>query len=501
MGSLSEKLNGAKGKRVMMGSGFVTAIFNTVALLIIARNAGPTILGSLGFMLAYMGLFLFIGDLGYGLVFGRLLDRGFSFGRCYRAFLMAKVRLTLSMGLISGILIAVYAYALAPDSHTALHPVAMLMILGYYMMVNLAGIWVLSMKLRKRRPLPHDLVDSLVKVVMVVGLFMLFNPRGDQELIFRLCFIYLIAGTLTMMLVRNSARGLKLGEKDEEIEVEFHDSARKFIPFIAFSALILNIDKVALWMASDFTTLGIFFGAQRITIFIAASAAMIEAMLGDAISRYIKENNTEGISKSLRMTERYISLMAIPVATFYVFFSDSLLKAFLGSQFIGGGVAVSLLAGAGVFITLATPHLSYLLRADKTRELTMIAGTGFAVMLGILAILLPDLVLPDADIHGMNGTAIAVLASSVSMFITARYVTWRMLGCKPHPRMLNHLLSAGLMMATIQFIVRYFSIEVNVAWILGLAVIGFFVYIMCLYLTGEMVRKDYHEFRNVIKPE
>ncbi|MBA3044773.1 MAG: lipopolysaccharide biosynthesis protein [Candidatus Thermoplasmatota archaeon] len=501
MGFISEKMNEARGRPVMMGASFLTAIFNTVALLLIARKTNPEILGTLGFLLAFMGLFLFVGDLGNGLAFERLLARGFKFQDCFKAFIMAKVKLTVAMGVISGAMIAVYFYLLAPDGYTAVSPVSMALILGYFIMVNLAAIWVVAMKLKKKRTAPNELIESLVKAMLVACMFWFLAPVGDQELVFRISFIYLIAATLGMMLVRNNARRLKTGENDEEIELEFQETASKFIPFIAFTALIFNLDKVALWLASDFHTLGLYFGAQRITVFIAAAAISIELLMGEALSRYIRQNRTAEISATLRMTERYASLVALPVTAFYVVFSHSLLQAFLGDNFAGAGMAVSLLAGAGLFTALASPHISYMLRADKFRELAIISGLGFAVFIGVLALLLSNLILPGADIHGMNGTALAMLASSAAIFVSARLIVWKMLDCKPHSRILVHFLCAGVMMAVMQFAIWYFSIELSFVWLISMAALGFFVYVLCLYLTGEMVRRDFHEFKKLTKPE
>ncbi|MDO9537989.1 MAG: lipopolysaccharide biosynthesis protein [Thermoplasmata archaeon] len=498
MGFLGEKMKEARGRPIMVGSSFMTAIFNTVALLVIARNAGPEILGTLGFLIAYMGLFSFVGDLGNGLAFERVLAKGYKFSDCFRAFVMAKVKLTVTMGVVAGLMIALYIYLLAPESHTPLHPVSMFLMLGFFIMVNLASIWVVAMCVRGRRAAPYDTLESIVKVALVVGLIWFFAPTGDQTIIFQLAFIYLISGAIGMMLVRNSARRLKMGESNEEVEVEFQDTAAKMIPFIAFTALILNLDKVVLWLFSDFETLGIYFGAQRITVFIGASAVTIELILGEALSRYIQNNKTKEISETLRMTERYVSLVAMPVTAFYVLFSDNLLQAFLGDNFIGGGTTVALLAGAGLFVAMSTPHISYLVRADKFRELAIITGLAFAAFIVALALLLPNLIL---TLEHMDGTAIAVLVSAATGYVVARYLTWKILKCKPHPKILAHILSAGLMMATIEFFIWYYGIELEFGFLLILAFLGFFVYILCLYLTGEMMKRDYYEFRRLTKPE
>jgi O-antigen/teichoic acid export membrane protein len=504
MGFLGEQLKAASGRPAMVASSFMTAIFNTVALLLIARNMGPEILGTLGFLLAFVGLFFFVGDMGNGLAFERVLAKGYKFSDCYRAFIMAKVKLTVTMTIIAGLMIALYIYILAPmkaATHTPLHPVSMILMLGYFITANLAAIWIvgISAKSGRARPRTYDLVESLAKVVMVAGLLSIMDVSGDQDAIFQLTLIYLLAGTLGMMLVRNNARRLKTGEDNEEIEVEFQDTAVKLVPFIALSAILVNMDKVALWFFSDFETLGIYFGAQRITIFIAASAVSIEILLGEALTGYIKDSNTQSISDTLRMTERYVSLTVLPVACFYILFSDGLLNSFLGEHFAGAGVTVALLAGAGLFTALASPHISYLLKAGHTRELAISSGLAFITFCVLAIMLLSNFVLQDMNINDMDGTAIAVLAAAVVGFAVTRLITWRMLDCRPHPKILAHILSAGLMLAFIEFVIWYFNIAIGFGWLIILAALGFFIYVIGLYLTGEMLKRDYQEFLRLTK--
>ncbi len=503
MGLLKEKLQAAKGKPVLVASGILTAIFNTIALLLIAREMGAELLGTLGFLLSFVGLMYFIGDMGNGLAFEKLLANGYKFKDCFKVFTTIKIKLTFQLAIVSGLLIALYSYVLAPEGHTAMHPVSMFIILGYFIMANLAQIWVvgLSVKGREMQAKSYDLIEGLVKVVLIGGIIALAIPGGDQDAIFQLTLIYLLAGTMGMMIIRNNARRLRKGESDDEIILEFHETSRKLLPFIAFTGLVLTLDKVLLWFftepADAFETLGIYFGAQRITIFIAASAVSIQSLLGGPLGKYIEENDTQKISATLRMTERYVSLVVLPVATFYVVFSGVLLNAFLGEDFAGAGIAVSILAGAGFFTAMASPHMTYLLKAGKTREMIAASGLAFGVLLICLLLLLPPLFSPNLDIHGINGTAISILLSSMFGYIAIRFFTWKLLDCKPHKRVLAHLFCAGLMVVVINFLIWYFDIIMELKWLFLFALIGTFVYGLGLYLSGEMLKEDYTEFKDL----
>ncbi|MCK5309349.1 MAG: hypothetical protein KAJ64_01760 [Thermoplasmata archaeon] len=503
MGLLKEKIQAAKGKPVLVASGILTAIFNTIALLLIAREMGAELLGVLGFLLSFVGLLYFAGDMGNGLAFEKLLANGYKFKDCFRVFTIIKIKLTIQLAIASGLLIALYSYVLAPEGHTAIHPISMFIILGYFIMANLAQIWVvgLSVKGREMQAKSYDLIEGLVKVVLVGGIILLAIPGGDQEAIFQLTLIYLLAGTMGMMIIRNNARRLKKGESDDEIILEFHETSRKLMPFIAFTGLVLTLDKVLLWFftepADAFETLGIYFGAQRITIFIAASAVSIQSLLGGALGQYIESDDTRSISATLRMTERYVSLVVLPVATFYVIFSGDLLNAFLGEEFAGAGIAVSILAGAGFFTAMASPHIAYLLKASKTREMIAVSGLAFTVMVIGLFLLLPSLILPDMDIHGINGVSISILLSSAFGYMAARFFTWKLLDCKLHMGIFRHLFCAGQMIVVINFLIWYFNIIMELKWILLFALIATFVYGLGLYLSGEMLKDEFTEFKDL----
>ena len=92
-----------------------TAIANTIALLYIARHLGPTILGAFAFVLSFMGLVAFFGDMGYAHAFSKAVEKGHRFSECYSAYRSAKLRLALLLIMVSDGIIMLYQFFLAPD--------------------------------------------------------------------------------------------------------------------------------------------------------------------------------------------------------------------------------------------------------------------------------------------------------------------------------------------------------------------------------------------------
>ena len=63
-------------------SKIVVQFFSIAASIVVARIAGPTVLGTVAFGLAYVSMFSFIADLGIGTAHIKLVSEGeeFSFG-------------------------------------------------------------------------------------------------------------------------------------------------------------------------------------------------------------------------------------------------------------------------------------------------------------------------------------------------------------------------------------------------------------------------------------
>ena len=120
----------------------------------------------------------------------------------------------------------------------------------------------------------------------------------------------------------------------------------------------------------------------------------------------------------------------------------------------------------------------------------------------ILVFFLPDGLIPfTTGLTDMELTALAVFIASIVGFGIARGFAVKDVGCKPHPRILVHILCAGIMVATLNFIAWYFDITEPVTKIFLFAGLGVIIYGTGLYLAGEFLRKDYTAFKELTKED
>ncbi len=490
-------------KIVLIASSFLIAIFNTMAFLFIARSLGTEMLGALAFILSFIGALAFIGDLGAAFAFQATVDEGFSYTRCYAHFRRTKLILTLLMSIVMGFFLIIYESYLTPIRSTVVIVAAMVPMMGYFISNSLAGIWITGARVKgnQKTEKGFELVDALVKFALVVGIFKLGFLEANQFGTFMLSFIYLIASVMGLILLLFNSRKMKKQKEDDEIILVFTDIARKIMPFMIFTALILNIDKLLVWHWWTLSDLGLYFGAQRIVIFIGASSAAIGTILGGAVAKF--QRNRKTLAESLRLTERYITLLAVPVTTFYIAFSFDLPTQFLGEDFGAASDAVMILAVAGLFVALSAPSLLLLLQKRSYGYLGLVAGAslGVNVLLGLILIPTNGFARDMEWINGINGAAIALLCANALAFFGYRMRAMKAIGFKPHPRIIIHFLAAGIMAVVLKFLIWVWDIEIRVSHIFLFAFLGGIIYILLLYLGGEMLKKDFYRFRELVNDE
>lgn len=497
-----------RNKFVLVASSFLTAIFNTVALLAIARNLEVTTLGALGFALSLVGVISFVGDMGYTHAFLRALDKGHGFARCYGHYRMAKMKLTFVIVGIGALLIIIWHLALMNMDPTLgiyqgahpVHPASLSLVVGYVAVTNMSQIWLTGYLARGGRSIQrsHDIMESSIRLFMILAVINLGFTIGGQVDVFVLAFAYIAASAFGLVFLIFRGKKLRARKAGDEVMLDMDEVAGKMLPFAAFACVLLHIDKIIIWYFHGLDDVGYYFAAQRIVIFVAASSGAIALILGGALVRL--KDDCQRLGDCLGMTERYITLMAIPVTIFYVMFAGDILGQFLGGNFARGADSAALLAVSGFFVALAAPLVSYMLEIDDFKSLARNTGTALAVNAIVAIALVPDsFILPGVRwLHGINGAGFAALAASLVAYVGYRRSVTARVPFRSNPRVLLHILSGATMAFAARFLIWYFEIEILWYWIFIFAALCAFLYGVMLYLTGEFLRRDFNTFKELV---
>ncbi len=85
----------------------IVQLIQMVATIVVARIAGPTVLGTVAYGLAFVSMFLFIADLGVGTAHIKLVSEGQDLGKCNSTY--TTIRLS-TIALYVLVVLSVYLF-------------------------------------------------------------------------------------------------------------------------------------------------------------------------------------------------------------------------------------------------------------------------------------------------------------------------------------------------------------------------------------------------------
>jgi O-antigen/teichoic acid export membrane protein len=204
----------------------------------------------------------------------------------------------------------------------------------------------------------------------------------------------------------------------------------------------------------------------------------------------------------VNQAERYVSLVVIPTAAFYLTFGSQMIDVFLTGEFAEAVGTMDLLVIASTVVALVLPLRSAIAGVGKFETLFFIGLGGLAVQFAVMLVLVPDRLL-GIDMLGLGafGAAASLLISSIYYFFVLRYMAWKQARIVPNSRSFKHLVSAVVMVG-VMYTVDWILIP-TVDWLalIVLAVIGTVTYGATAYFMGELEASDYRDFRSLLNPQ
>ena len=180
-------------------------------------------------------------------------------------------------------------------------------------------------------------------------------------------------------------------------------------------SLLMNwtaIFMLGIWGTSE--DVGIFGVASRTAMLISLILVAVNSIAAPKFAELHRRGDMQALGRTARSSAKLMTMMVSPVFLFFIFFPDLVLSIF-GSEFIGGGTVLIILA-IGQFVNVATGSVGYLLMMSGNEHL-MRNITGVSALVNIL------LNLWLIPIYGILGAAIATTVSlSVQNFMAAFHV-------------------------------------------------------------------------------
>jgi len=508
---------------LLMVSQFINALAGWIALCVIAKlwnGFAPAALGVIQFSISFLAIFNLVADLGFGQAHIKKISEGKELARCIGTYAFIKLLLTLLMA--CAVLIFIFAiehlgYAYPSGTSKSL----LLIFLFYFLFQNLISIPFRTfdgLRETAKRSVA-SVVEVLVRVplMILVALLAMESVTGATlnlpAFLLRLqrlfasnpisslswCYVFGMAGTLLVSLL--FFRKHSIGRPSLALLKEYSRFALVVALIPIITILLTSVDKVMIGFFWSEVEVGYYFSAYKIITLLLIIPLAIETLLFPTISSFHARRDLGAIENVTRATERYASMIIMPLTVFLIVLPGPVLAILFSEDFLPAVGALSLLGCWALIYSIDIPYTS-LLRGINRPDLLVKVGAvacGINVLANLLLIPKSGL-LASVGISGPEGAGFATLLAEVFALIFLRLTvrkTVRMKVCQIHT--LKHAVAGALMGACLVGLGRL--LPLTKWWELFIyAAFALFSYFAFNHLLKEFDTKDVNFFINLLHP-
>ena len=483
---------------LLFGAENINAIIGWIALLIVARKMGAEALGEFSYAVSLVGGFTFLAFLGFRMAHVKRVSEGLDLGKCIGTFLSIRLFLISIMLIIFAFFYWFWTGFLEKEFYDIKTPNLLLLVLLYYIIFLMIGVvraTFSGLEQSAKVAIPN-IVGTSVRSILYI--FTAILGWGVIWLAWSQLIGIVIIALMSLWYFRN----YPISKPDKETFNSYKAFALPVAAVSIFGVFKQYIDKIFIgifWAATD---VGLYFGVQRIALFIGTMALAIEEMLLPSVSKMHSKN--EGIKSSIYDAERYVAMVCIPIVAMTVVWSSEIILVFISKEFLSAARILQFLALTALVKVVNRPW-SIALRGSNRPDLTSMINIFSSIINIILMLILipkqiPQLGLNDLPGMGGEGAALALLISEIILGIFLRILCYSFLDLKPQFQFFLQLLFAliiGLLMYQVQDTVvvdRWYEL-------FSFSILGGLLYISILASVGIFSKTDFKFFLNAINPK
>ena len=519
----------ARKSLLIITSQFFTRFLGWIGLVVIAKLWGgfaPEVLGTIGFAMAFLGMFNIIADLGFSRAHVKRISEGEDLGTCIGTYAAIKLILTGLMVTVVFAAIFIWKNFFNGGFTDATTESVILVFIIYYIFLNLAQIATVTFEGRREiaKRQVTGIFENIVKVILeilvviagvsIVGVASIspaFNwPSFLQPLqhfiaihaIGSFAMTYVFAVMTTFLVGLWLLRKYPIKKPSFNLFKSYFSFALPIMLISVIGVISVNIDKIMIGYFWTSVEVGYYFTVQQILQILLIFSGALSIVLFPTISEYHSYNKFKKINQTTHLAERYISMMILPIVVVIIIFVNPVINIMLNSAFLP---AASTLVGLTIYAfvnSLMVPYLSLISGINRPGVAAKMGVTMFAANILLNYLFIPaDGLLSNFGINGSTGAAVATMLSGSVGFFGFRLVAKNLTGIKLLQSYISSHIIAGLVMGFVLYCLNFLILEIHWYYLLGFAGLGLAVYLGVLFVLKEFTKKDLHFFLDMLRPK
>lgn len=464
------------------GANILSSALSFVSLMVMTRYVGEQY-GVMMWGWAFISMFNAFSDLGFNSANLRYLsDRGDNHNAYFSTFVVIKIILSLIVAAAGTISVVLSYHSESMDLESM--KVCTIFVI-YYLLYNIQTALTVSYDGRMENGKSSIILTveyTIRSIILIVLALINVDPSTLST-----AYLFGIIASVAASIVFLRHTGLTI------VRPVFVKKYAAFAAPLAFSimaiAIIEYLDKVMIGMYRGSLEVGYYTAAAGVMGAFTVLGTSLNNVLLPHLSKEARDdkNHTE---HTLWMTEKYISILLLPVLVFLMVLGEPIAVVLFGSGYAGSGNILSI-QSIHIYVFIFTGLMAQILYSIDRSSVYMKASLIFVVvsLVGFIT-LIPDSFM-GIEMAGLGGVgAASALASAYTVFaIVLIYLVKKDLGYTLSPGLWKVFVSAaagGLFLLTLN---RMFGLE----GLIQLAIAGLVsegVFICVLWLTRGIGRDD-----------
>jgi O-antigen/teichoic acid export membrane protein len=461
-------------------------------------GGAPNEIGLVTAALSFVGIFSFITNLGFGSSHIKRISQGEDLGKCIGTYF--TVQLVSIIVLIGVVIIALTFWAdlLGYGYEDPRFEYTVFIILGYYAANNLATVGLQTFVAKVEIAKNQMILFIAALVQLIVTLFVVILT--DDLYLYAITFV--VGSFVSLFITVFYLIKLPIKPPSWRIFKSYLIFALPLFLVSALAVLTPHIDKIMVYLFWDSSSVAIYFGGQKFSLYLIYISTGLGMILFPTFSKLKSKGKHSEIKELVYNSERLIIMMMGPICAIVFALSLPIVTLLGASEYAASYLVLQPLALWGFFKSLNAPYRNLLMGIGKPKVLAI------ASVVGIVSVVVLNIIFIPEDIQslgikllglGPRGAALATLLSVVATMLTYRLFSYRYQKVIMNPKIIKFAI-ASLLTAGAIYLINYFLPATNIILMILYAAGGIVVYFVVLLILRALNDEDKALFKSVMNP-
>jgi O-antigen/teichoic acid export membrane protein len=395
-----------------LASQFITM----VAGIVVARLAGPSILGTVAFGMSYVSVFGFVADLGLGSAHVKLVSEGRDLGVCNATFGRIKRILVYTfVGVV--ILVVLVQYFYYPDAFESPEHVDVILIwLATVALSQLSQIPVSTfsgLTEQAKQDVPAFFQSLLTSALRIAAVLLGLGAIG-------LSTSNLIGVLLALVAYSLIYRNYPVGRYDAKLSKDYFRLALPIMVMVFCNTQLENLDKVMLQYFSSSEQVGQYVAGSSVSGIVRTVGSTVGLLFFPLFSSAVARHDFQFIDRTINKFERFTYIVIMPCIILGMIYADHIVRILLGARYAPAAPIVAILTAGMFFYVLNMPYGNLLMGMNRFGLAAVLHIANLILFVSLNALILMHLQVEQRAL----GTSLALSSSTVVLGYGFRIAVW-----------------------------------------------------------------------------